>query len=255
MSAAREWVPRFREDPRHSGIFLDFDGTISDIAPSPGGARLHPRAARLLPDLAGRYPLCVMSGRRAADVAALVGLPRIHYVGVHGMEWMEEEARVDPEVLPHLPTLDRARAELRAALPGLPGVVLEDKMVSLTLHFRQAPGEKERAVRMAEGLADNLGLKLRRGRMAVELRPPVDIDKGTVIIRLARGWGLRRALYAGDDLTDVDAFRGLRYLMKEGGFDGVAIAVLSDETPVELEAVADLSVNGVEGLLSLLSEL
>ncbi len=69
------------------------------------------------------------------------------------------------------------------------------------------------------------------------------------------GWRLKRALYAGDDLTDVDAFRGMRYLMKEGGFEGIAIAVLSPETPVELEAVADVSVEGPDGLLDLLSQL
>ena len=255
MSPAGDWISRFKQDPRHSGIFLDFDGTISDIAPSPGGARLHPRAAGLLPGLARRYPLCVMSGRRAADVASLVGIPHTHYVGVHGMEWMEDEPSIDPEVLPHLPALDKARDELYAVLPGLPGVTLEDKMLTLGLHFRQAPREEEKAVNLAEGLADNLGLKVRRGRRVVELRPPVEIDKGTVLIRLARGWRLKRALYAGDDLTDVDAFRGLRYLMREGGFDGVAIAVLSDETPVELEAVADVTVQGVDGLLDLLEEL
>lgn len=256
MSGPYAWVPGFREDPRRSGIFLDFDGTISEIAPGPDEAGLHPRAAALLPDLARRYPLCVMSGRRAADVASLVGLPRVHYVGVHGMEWMEgEEARIDPEVLPHLPTLDRARKEMRAALDDLPGVTLEDKMLSLTLHYRRAPREAEKALGLAERLAGTLGLKLVRGRMAAELRPPVDIDKGTVLVRLARGWGLRRGFYAGDDLTDVDAFRGLRYLMKAGGFDGVAVAVLSSETPIELEAVADATVQGVEGLLDLLSQL
>ncbi|NPV58047.1 MAG: trehalose-phosphatase [Actinobacteria bacterium] len=255
MSPRWEWTDRFRREPRRSGIFLDFDGTISDIAPSPQGARLHPRAAELLPELARRYPMCVMSGRRAADVASLVGLPHIHYVGVHGMEWMEDEARLDPLVLPHLPTLDRARRELMAAVEGLAGVELEDKLASLTLHFREAPSEEDEILRIAEGLADTLGLRARRGRMSVELRPPVDIDKGAVLIRLASGWKLRRALYAGDDLTDVDGFRGLRYLMKEGGFEGIAIAVLSPETPIELEAVADLTVDGPEGLLDLLSRL
>lgn len=255
MSQPPAWMRPFLEEPARSGVFLDFDGTISDIAPTPQGARLHPRAAEILPRLARRYPLCVMSGRRVGDVASLVGLPHTYYVGVHGMEWREEEAVIDPEVLPHLPTLDRAREEISAALGRMPGVVLEDKMLSLTLHYRQDPQQGEKAEALAERLAATLGLKLVRGRMAAELRPPVDIDKGTVLIRLARGWRLRRALYAGDDLTDVDAFRGLRYLMKEGGFDGVAIAVLSPETPIELEAVADVTVQGVEGLLDLLQHL
>ncbi len=255
MSPAADWIHTFIDDPRHSGIFLDFDGTISDIVPSPQTAGLNPRAADLLPRLARRYPLCIMSGRRVVELAALVGTPHTHYVGVHGMEWMEDEPRIDPQVLPHLPILDKAREELRAVLPAFEGVTLEDKMLALSLHFRQAPEEEGRVVDLAEGLADTLGLKLSRGRMTVELRPPVDIDKGTVIVRMSRGWKLKRALYAGDDLTDVDAYRGLRRLMREGGFEGIAIAVLSEETPVELEAVADITVPGVEALLDLLETL
>lgn len=256
MDREAKWIQEFRNDPRHSGVFLDFDGTISEVAPSPQGATLHPRAAELLPELARFYPLCILSGRRVTDVASLVGLPHIHYVGVHGMEWLEgDEARIDPEVLPHLPALHRAREELSEALSRLHGVTLEDKMTSLTLHFREAPAREEETVRLAEGLALKLGLRVRHGRKSVEIRPLVDIDKGTVLIRLARGWRLRRGLYAGDDLTDVDGFRGLRYLMREGGFEGLAVAVLSAEIPVELEAVADLVVQGPDGLLDLLSRL
>lgn len=249
------WIREFREDPRHSGIFLDFDGTLSEIVPAPEGARLHSRAAPLLARLARSYPLCVMSGRRAAEVATLVEVPQTHYVGVHGMEWLEEETQTDPEVLPHLPSLEKARVEIASVLDSLQGVSLEDKMLTLALHFRSAPGEEEKVLSLAEQVAGPLGLEVRRGRKVVELRPPVDIDKGTVLVRLARGWRLRRALYAGDDLTDVDAFRGLRRLMREGGFQGTAIAVLSPETPVELEAVADITVQGVEGLLDLLEQL
>ncbi len=255
MEKSLQWIEDFRDDPRHSGLFLDFDGTISEIAPAPAGARLHHLAAELLPRLAAEYPMCILSGRRAADVASLVGLPRIHYVGVHGMEWMEDEPRVDSEVLPHLPALEQARSELCSALPALPGVTLEDKMLTVSLHYRESPAMEEDALRLAESTALRLGLQTRRGRKTVELRPPVDIDKGSVLMRLARGWKLRRALYAGDDLTDVDGFRGLRRLMREGGFEGVAIAVLSTETPVELEAVADLTVEGPSGLLELLSRL
>jgi trehalose 6-phosphate phosphatase len=255
MKKPAAWISGFKEDPRRSGIFLDFDGTLSEIAPGTAQTGLHPRAADVLSGLARRYPMCVMSGRRAADVASMVGLPHIHYVGVHGMEWLEEEPHIDPLVLPYLPVLDRARKELYGAVSGLDGVGVEDKLLSVSLHFRQAPGEEDRVLQLAESLALKLGLKVKRGRKTVELRPPVDIDKGTVLIRLASGWKLKRALYAGDDLTDVDAFRGLRYLMKEGGFEGIAVAVLSGETPVELEAVADLTVEGPGGLLELLGQL
>jgi trehalose 6-phosphate phosphatase len=250
-----DWIAEFKNDPRGSGIFLDFDGTISDIAAKPGTARLHARAADILRELAKRYPMCILSGRRAADVASIVALPHIHYIGVHGMEWLEEEPRIDPEILPFLPTLDRARQQLASGLEDLPGVSLEDKMMTLGLHYREAPEQEEKAVALANRLADTLGLKVRQGRKVVELRAPVDIDKGTAVARLAHAWMLKRALYAGDDLTDVDAFRGLRRLMREGGFEGIAIAVLSDETPIELEAVADISVPSVDALLDLLTQL
>ncbi len=255
MSAAPGWISDFKAEPRRSGIFLDFDGTLSVPAADGAGVGLHPSAAEILPGLARRYPMCVMSGMRAADLESQVGLAHVHYVGVHGMEWMEDEPRIDPEVLPFLPALDRAREELLSSLSELPGVSIEDKLISISLHFREVPGEGDRAVQLVGGLADKLGLKTKRGGKTLELRPPVDIDKGTVLIRLAAGWKLKRALYAGDDLTDVDAFRGLRYLMKEGGFEGVAIAVLTPETPIELEAVADLTVEGPGGLLDLLSQL
>jgi trehalose 6-phosphate phosphatase len=255
MSKPYAWISEFKADTRHSGIFLDFDGTISEVAPTPAGAALHPRAAALLPDLARRYPMCILSGRRAEELASLVGLAHVHYVGVHGMEWMEDEPKIDPEVLPHLPALKRARDELAVSLGDLPGVGLEDKLVSISLHFRDAPGREGGVLQIAEDLALKAGLRVRHGRRTVELFPPVDIDKGTVLIRLGAGWKLRRALYAGDDLTDVGAFRGMRYLMKEGGFEGVAIAVLSPEVPIELEAVADLTVDGPDGLFDLLEQL
>jgi len=250
-----DWIRKFKKDPRHSGIFLDFDGTISDIAATPGAARLNQRAELMLPSLASRYPMCVLSGRRAANVASIVGLPHINYIGVHGMEWLDEEPRIDPEILPFLPTLDRARQGLQSELDELPGVTVEDKMLTLGLHYREAPEQEDKAVALAQRLADTLGLKIMRGRKVVELRAPVDVDKGTALARLAYAWKLKRALYAGDDLTDIDAFRGLRRLMREGSFEGIAIAVLSDETPIELEAIADLTVLGVDGLLDLLAQL
>ncbi|MDY6796314.1 MAG: trehalose-phosphatase [Actinomycetota bacterium] len=255
MSDGGGWTKGFVDEPRQSGVFLDFDGTISDIAPIPGEARLNPRAADLLPRLSHRYPLCVMSGGKAKRLAELVGLPRIHYVGVNGMEWLEGNTRTEPEVLPHLPALDRVREEIVPALESLPGIDMEDKLVTLALHYRSVPELEEQVLDLAQRVSEPLRMEVKRGRKVAEIVPPVVVDKGTVLVRLARGWRLRRALYAGDDLSDVAGFRGLRYLMKEGLFEGVAIAVLSPETPIELEAVADLTVHGVDGLINLLQTL
>lgn len=250
------WISDFRRERTRSGLFLDFDGTISEIAPEPEGARLHPRARELLGQLATSYPLCIVSGRRVRNLAELVGLPHTHYVGVHGMEWWEGGKEVpDPEVVRYLPAVERARKELEGKMPGLSDILLEDKLYTLTLHYRRKPEAGEMAHKLANDVAERYGLAVVEGRMAVELRPPVEVDKGTVVARLCVGWGLKRALYAGDDHTDVDAFRGLRRLMREGSFEGIAIAVHSDETPVELEAVADIVVEGVEGLLELLERL
>lgn len=249
------WMKDFMREPRRSGLFLDFDGTLSEIAPAPEQARLHPRAAPILSRLARSYPLCVLSGRKAAEVAGLMGIPRVHYVGVHGMEWLEGDTHTDPEVLAQLPALDEGRELIKPEIEGLDGVIMEDKLVTLALHYRLAPELEESVLNLADAVALPLGLETYRGRKVVEVRPHVGIGKDTVLMRLARGWRLKRALYAGDDLTDVKGFRGLRYLMREGGFDGVAVAVLSPETPVELEAVADLTVQGVDGLLDLLQGL
>lgn len=171
------------------------------------------------------------------------------------MEWMEEAPVPDPEVLPHLPTLEKARRRIAEALPDLEGVEMEDKMLILALDYGKAPELENEVTALVELLSGTLGLEVRSRPGVVELRPPVDIDKGTALIRLAAGWRLRRGLYAGDDITDVEGFRGLRRLMREGYFEGVAVAVLNPETPVELEAVADLTVDGVEGLLDLLEGL
>lgn len=85
-----EWINDFRRERARSGIFLDFDGTISEVAPMPTGARLHPRARKLLYRLATLHPICIVSGRRVRDLVERVGLPHTHYVGVHGLEWWEE---------------------------------------------------------------------------------------------------------------------------------------------------------------------
>ena len=129
---------------------------------------------------------------------------------------------------------------------------LEDKGLTVAFHWREAPDEEE-ARRELEAVAERAraaGLVARWGRKVLELRPPVEADKGTAVRTLLAERGLERALYAGDDTTDLDAFRGL-----DGLELAVRVAVASPEGPGELREAADLVVGSPAELLELLRTL
>ena len=120
-------------------------------------------------------------------------------------------------------------------------VGVEDKGVSVTVHWRQEPEAAARAGDFALSWAQRTGLVLQPGRMAVEFRPPVDIDKGAVVERLARGTSA--ACFAGDDAGDLAAFAALDRLAREGTRT-VRVAVADEETPDELVTAADVIARG-----------
>jgi len=129
---------------------------------------------------------------------------------------------------------------------------VEDKGLTISFHYREAENEDE-ALEYLEGVAERAreaGLVPRFGRKVLEIRPPVEADKGTAVTQLLEEAGLRRALYAGDDTTDLDAFRAL-----DGLEVGIRVAVSSDEAPSELIDAADVVVNSPVELLTLLSRL
>ena len=138
-------------------------------------------------------------------------------------------------------------AAARAEFVG-ESVGIEDKDVSVTVHWRQAPDAGDRARDFARLWADRTGLLLQPGRMAVEFRPPVGIDKGSVVERLARG--THAACFAGDDAGDLAAFVALDRLALEGT-STVRLAVVDDETPPELTAAADVVARGPAEALDL----
>jgi len=238
-------LAEFRRDPATSGILTDFDGTISEIVPGYGNARIIPEAAEVLTRLAATYPLYVVSGRLAADIAKLVGIPGIVYIGVHGLEWIDREAaqaRPDPRVEPYREALRKAAVWLEGEpLLAQHGLVLEDKVWMLGIHWRpavEAGGEPENlagmAKRLAREVATSAGLQVREGRMVVELMPPLEANKGTGVEFFIRRDKLQRALYVGDDRTDIDVFAKLEQLEREGGFKSLRVAVDSAEAPAEL---------------------
>lgn len=236
------------------GLFTDVDGTISAIAPSPEAAVLLPGVRELLVEASQRFALvAAISGRGARDTRRLVGLPNLLYIGNHGMETIEpdeQEPVVIPEAASYAPAITMALDAVEERLAGqFPGLLVERKGATGSVHVRRTPNPQaaEQAVEIAlREIALPAGLRVTRGKMVIELRPPVDVDKGQAFIAQIRRHGLAGALYLGDDRTDVDAFRALRRLQEMGECRGVSVAVLHDEAPPELAREADVTLAGVE---------
>ncbi len=231
-------LARLSEDPARVAVFLDVDGTLAPIVARPELAEVPEETRAELRRLVKRYAVvaCV-SGRSGEEARRLVGVEGVVYVGVHGLELA--------------PEAERWRETLRP-FAQLDWPWLEDKGLTVALHWREAADERAARAeldRVAER-AEEAGLEARWGRKVLELRPPVEADKGTAVRALLGERGLRRALYAGDDTTDLDAFRGL-----DGLEVAVRIAVVSAEAPPGLSEAADLVVASPAELLELLRRL
>ena len=261
MQAAESLAP-LRQSPERTGLLFDVDGTLAPIVQRPEDAAVPERARELLKKLASQYALvaCV-SGRRAADARRVVGLDELAYSGNHGFELLlpgEDEPRPDP-------SLDGRDEDASRFVGGLDhgqlekaGIRIEDKGAIIALHWRGAENEGA-----AESLAHEIAsdaewqeLVPHRGRKVLEIRPNVAVNKGIAVAALIPMRSISAALYAGDDRTDVDAFRALRTLQEDGNLGTVVcVAVASDETPAEVEANADLVVEGPDGVVALLEDL
>jgi trehalose 6-phosphate phosphatase len=249
--------PGLEELIRHAavtGVFLDFDGTLSEIAPTPEDARAVEGLGPVLEQLVARYRVvAVVSGRPVAQVTTLVSVP-VRFFGLYGLEDERGPAadarRLSAAVEEAIPEIERAAAYV-------PGTRVERKGLSVAVHYRGVP-EPEAARRV---LLERLGavvqahdLQVIEGKRVVELAAGPRPSKGDVLRRVARAEGLRYLLFAGDDLADLEAFDAVEALASEG-FAGIRVAVRSAETPDRLVQQADLVVEGPRGLLDLLSKL
>lgn len=236
---ADDSLARLAEDPLRSAILLDVDGTLAPIVARPADARVPDRTRVALVSLATRYRLVAcLSGRPSADAARVVGVDGIRYVGEHGLE-LEPQAEAWAARLAAF-----ARSVTWASEPG--------KRLSLAFHYREAPdpAQAEGELRGVAARAEAEGLRVRWGRRVLEVRPPLDADKGTAVARLIREASVTHGLYAGDDTTDVDGFRGL-----EGLEVAIRIAVASSEAPPALLDAADLVLDGPAAVAELLERL
>jgi trehalose 6-phosphate phosphatase len=265
-----ELLAPLRADPARSAILLDVDGTLAPIVRHASDAAVPEPTRAVLIQTAKRFGLVAcISGRRAAEARRIVSIGSIAYVGNHGAELLLAGTR-EPELDPELESWsDRVHGFVRATESPLLAqlrVNVEDKGPIAAYHWRGVPDEDaarellEEIARDAEGH----GLATHWGRKVLEIRPPVAVDKGAGIRRLfshfapsaPTGEPLDAALYAGDDVTDIDAFRALAELTAEGRLQTcVRVAVTSEEGPVELAAAADLQVDGPAGVRAMLGAL
>jgi trehalose 6-phosphate phosphatase len=232
-----ELLERLREAPERAAIILDVDGVLAPIVDRPEDARV-PEETRESSQAERQVRLvaCV-SGRTGEDARRIVGLDELVYVGEHGLE-------LDPEA-------PRWRERVRAFADDVAWPV-EDKGLSLSFHYRTAedPEAPRTYLLGAAERARERGLVARFGRMVLEVRPPLETNKGTAVRYLLKQRGLERALYAGDDTTDLDAFRALDDIEW-----GVRVGVVSDEGPRGIADSADVVVGSPAELLDLLRTL
>ena len=207
---------------RPLALCLDIDGTLAPIAPRPEDARTPEETLRLLDRLA-RHPhvrVALVTGRAPRDARALVPIEGLWIVGNHGAETLPPGAstpEVDPHVAAYGPALERVAGAL-APLADTPGVLVENKRWSVSLHTRLAPPDAvEGAIAEARALGEAEGLRIEAGKAVLEFKAPVAVDKGTATLALLARWGVTgpaaddraAVLAAGDDTTDEHLFQAL----------------------------------------------
>lgn len=248
--------------PAQAAILCDIDGTLAPIVPRPEQAHVPEETSLLLGRLGRRYGLvgCV-SGRPATEARRLVGVGSVAYAGSHGAELLSPGAK-RPRLIPAFASWesrvrrfasDRDSAALRTAR-----VRIEDKGPIFAFHWRGAPDE-DAARTLVEGIAQEAeaaGFVTHWGRLVLEVRPPVPVDKGLAVRDLLGGTGSRAALFGGDDATDLDAFEALSTLAAAGDLDTIVrVGVRSTEGPAAITEQAELVVDGVPGFTRVLSAL
>jgi len=240
---------------RPFGLITDVDGTISWIAPSPDEALVSPFCRRYLSALVDKLELvAVISGRPLIEVMGMVGVEGLVYVGNHGLEmWNRGVPQMWPGSERYIDAIASAMSTLKNTL-DVEGLYFESKGLTASIHYRNCANVdsvRAQIMEKAELLPQANDLRITDGRMVVELRPKLDVNKGSALKSLIEKYKLAGAIYIGDDVSDVDAFEALH----NSGIKGIAIGVGSAEAPPQLYESADYVIDGVEQVERLLAQL
>jgi trehalose 6-phosphate phosphatase len=248
-----------RGHPERAALLLDIDGTLAPIVGQPSDARVPENVRQLLTQLSRQYGVvaCV-SGRRASEARALVSIGTISYLGAHGAELLRAgwtEPILDPRLEDWVQRINEFGRQADTQDLRRLRVRLEDKGAILAFHWRGAPDEEaaRAAIDAVAARASALGLRTHWGRKVLEVRPPVQFDKGSGVTAFLAGTDAEAVMYAGDDRTDLDAFRAIVRLAEEGHIaTAIRVGVRSEEGPEEIIDEADIVVEGPAGVRDLL---
>ena len=238
MAATTALLAPLTAAPERAALFLDFDGVLAPIVERPEDAYPPAETRAELRRLVRRYGLvAVVSGRAGDDVRDRVAVDGVVYVGSHGLELDHQADRWRQQI-----------ADFASAAPWLASEI-ELKGLSVAFHYRNRDDERA-AVLELDALAESArdeGLVARFGRKVLEVLPPVGSNKGTAVRHLLEGAGFTAVLVAGDDTTDLDAFRAVEELAQK-----VRVAVLADESPSLLADHSELVLGSTGEFLELL---
>lgn len=229
------------------GLFTDFDGTLTPIFEDPRATVLDTKVRETLSVLAQKLDLlAIVSGREARYLRGVVGLGGVTYVGIHGLEVLpagdEEVASYGGNVSG---LLDSVKSEITEL--GVAGFYFEGKGPVVSVHYRNAAEPdmiRALILAMLRPFAEARGLRVREGKMVVEVAPDVDVNKGTAVETLARKAELSGTIVLGDDITDCDAFDSVHRMTASKEIVGVAVAVVDGETPADVMLKADYWLDG-----------
>jgi trehalose 6-phosphate phosphatase len=239
------------------GIVSDIDGTLSPISPTPDTAIVGPRSRAALETLCQRIALvAACSGRAAQDAHDKIGLDCMVYVGNHGFErWQRGQVDTAPAARDARIALANVILALKPML--LPGMLIEDKGATFSVHYRLLPDPdyiEKTFYPVIEKLAHDSGLVVFQGRRVFEVRPAFPINKGTALRTLVEEYHLGAVVFLGDDTTDVDAMKTARALRESGECQAYSVGVVSPEAPAIIYESADALVKGVVGVEDWLEE-
>ncbi|MCF6387259.1 trehalose-phosphatase [Mycobacterium sp. MBM] len=213
---------------RHTAVFIDFDGTLTDTVADPADAALITGAAEALRALSARCPVVIVSGRALPDVRARVGVDGLWYAGSDGLDLAGPDGQVHRHDLATAATqqLAGAATELGSSVGDIHGVVLQDRPFGVAVHYRNvAPADITKVVSGVRAVGRRRGLRVIHGREMVGLRPDMLWDRGAAVTWISAALPLPTTfvpMYLGDDLTDEDGFDAVK-------LHGIGILARHDE--------------------------